>query len=87
MGEPDRGGFEAVARRVSPRLLRSAYLLTGDLHLAQDVLQRPRQKIAAQWRILDASPKAYARRIVATTTVDWWHRRQARAREATAGCG
>lgn len=81
MREPDRGEFEAFARRVSPRLLRSAYLLTGDLHLAQDVVQEALQKVAARWRTLDASPEAYARRIVATTTVDWWRRRQARARE------
>jgi hypothetical protein len=68
MREPDRGEFEAFARRVSPRLLRSAYLLTGDLHLAQDVVQEALQKVAARWRTLDASPEAYARRIVATTT-------------------
>ncbi len=56
-------------------LLRSAYLLTGDMHRAQDLVQEALVKVALRWsRLRDGNPTAYARRIVVHDNVSWWRR-------------
>jgi DNA-directed RNA polymerase specialized sigma24 family protein len=35
----DRAGFEAFVGARTPALTRTAYLLTGDAHLAEDLVQ------------------------------------------------
>lgn len=58
-------------------LLRSAYLLTGDLHRAQDLVQEALVKVALRWtRLRDQNPTAYARRIIVRDNVSWWRRRR-----------
>ncbi|WP_104106218.1 SigE family RNA polymerase sigma factor [Nocardioides sp. 616] len=58
-------------------LLRSAYLLTGDLHRAQDLVQEALVKVALRWpKLRDGNPTAYARRIVVHDNVTWWRRRR-----------
>ncbi|WP_181312949.1 SigE family RNA polymerase sigma factor [Nocardioides campestrisoli] len=58
-------------------LLRSAYLLTGDLHRAQDLVQEALVKVALRWpKLRDGNPTAYARRIVVHDNVSWWRRRR-----------
>jgi RNA polymerase sigma-70 factor (sigma-E family) len=61
-----------VARRRA--LLRSAWLLTGDWHLAEDLVQTALAKAYLAWRRMDA-PDAYVRRVLMTTYVTWWRRR------------
>lgn len=47
------------------RLLRAAYLLTGDLHRAEDLLQEALVKLAGRWdRVRDGNPDASVRTIV-----------------------
>ncbi len=61
------------------QLLRSAYLLTGDLHRAQDLVQEALVKVALRWsRLRTGNPTAYARRILVHDNVSWWrrHRRE-----------
>lgn len=56
-------------------LLRTAYLLTGDLHRAEDLVQDALVKVAARWdRLVSGDPDAYARRIIARTNISWWRR-------------
>ena len=44
------------------QLLRSAYLLTGDLQRAQDLVQEALVKVALRWpRLRSGNPAAYAR--------------------------
>ena len=58
-------------------LLRSAFLLTGDLHRAQDLVQEALVKVALRWhRLRDQNPTAYARQIVVRDNVTWWRRRR-----------
>ncbi|MEV0629872.1 SigE family RNA polymerase sigma factor [Nonomuraea wenchangensis] len=48
----------------SDRLIRLAYLLTGDQHAAEDLLQTALAKTAGHWRRIRDSPEAYVRRVM-----------------------
>ncbi|HET7195007.1 MAG TPA: SigE family RNA polymerase sigma factor [Nocardioides sp.] len=62
-----------VAR--SPALLRTAYLLTRDVQLAEDLLQTALTKAWFSWTRIDGDPEPYVRRILINTSVSWWRRR------------
>ena len=64
---------EYVAAR-GPTLLRSAVLLTGDRHLAEDLLQTALIRVHGRWDRI-AEPDAYVRRVLVTTYLNWWRRR------------
>jgi RNA polymerase sigma-70 factor (sigma-E family) len=73
----DEQEFTEWAAGCQRSLLRSAYLLTGDLHRAQDLVQEALVKVALRWsRLRDGNPTAYARRIVVHDNVSWWRRRR-----------
>lgn len=56
-------------------LLRSATLITGDPHTAQDLLQDALIKLAARWeRVSEGSPDAYVRRIMFHDNISRWRR-------------
>jgi RNA polymerase sigma-70 factor (sigma-E family) len=71
-----RGGdFEEFVAARGPRLLRTAWLLTGDAHLAEDLLQTALAKAWPKWaRIAQGHPEAYIRKILVTTHTGWWRR-------------
>lgn len=72
----DEQEFTAWAVGVERRLLRSAYLLTGDLHRSEDLVQEALVKVAMRWdRLRDGNPTAYARTIVVRDHISWWRRR------------
>jgi RNA polymerase sigma-70 factor (sigma-E family) len=84
MQEPVGFG-EFVAAR-SPALLRSAWLLTGDEALAEDLVQAALARVWPRWdRIYrtDSSLEAYVRKVMVTTYANWW-RRKWRAEQPTA---
>lgn len=56
--------FEAFVGRGSSRLLRSAFLLTGDRDLAQDLLQAVLIRTARRWEAASRAPDAYAHRVL-----------------------
>ncbi len=62
--EPD--GLREFVTDVSPALLRSAYLLTGDLASAEDLVQGALVKTWRHWAKVQAAgqPEAYVRRIL-----------------------
>lgn len=68
--------FEDWVRMSSPRLRRLAYLLTGDLHEAEDLLQSAYAKVLPRWRKISTydSPEAYMRRVMANLKTSWWRR-------------
>ena len=70
----DRDGFDEWVSAAAPRLHRTAYLLTGDWALAQDLVQHA---CAATWPRFASlqSPDAYARTVIARTASSWWRRR------------
>ncbi|MDN4173280.1 SigE family RNA polymerase sigma factor [Nocardioides sp. SOB77] len=77
MDEAELLGFTEWMVGCERALLRSAYLLTGDLHRAQDLVQEALVKVALRWpRLRDGDPLAYARRVVARDHVSWWRRRR-----------
>jgi RNA polymerase sigma-70 factor (sigma-E family) len=67
---------EFVAAR-GPALERFAYVLAGDAHLAQDLVQTALLKAYRRWPWVSRveQPDAYVRRIVTTSYVDWRRRR------------
>jgi RNA polymerase sigma-70 factor (sigma-E family) len=69
--------FHAYVTARSPALLRTAYLLTGDRGLGEDLLQTVLAKVYVGWpRIRDKGAlDAYVRQAMATTQTSWWRRR------------
>ena len=59
-------GFEAYVAAKGQSLLRFAFVLTGNHHLAEDIVQEVLARMHARWRRLDRtdSPDAYVRREV-----------------------
>jgi RNA polymerase sigma-70 factor (sigma-E family) len=72
----DDDDFREFVRARSPALSRAAFLLTGDHHLAQDLLQTVLATTYQHWRrIRSGSPEAYVRRAMHNTHISWWRRR------------
>jgi RNA polymerase sigma-70 factor (sigma-E family) len=69
--------FDEFVSRGSARLLRSAYLLTGDRAHAEDLLQVALVRTARRWEQARAAPAAYAHRVLINLVHDR-HRRLAR---------
>jgi RNA polymerase sigma-70 factor (sigma-E family) len=67
--------FEEFVVARSERLLRTAYLLTRDHALAEDLLQTALAKAWASWHRIEADPESYVRRILVNTFSTWWRRR------------
>ena len=65
---------EFVAAR-SSRLLRTAYLLTRDHALAEDLLQTALTKAWFAWSRIESDPEPYVRKILVNTFASWWRRR------------
>lgn len=65
---------EFVAAR-SDALLRTAYLLTRDHGLAEDLLQSSLTKAWFAWGRIDGRAESYVRRILVTTYASWWRRK------------
>jgi RNA polymerase sigma-70 factor (sigma-E family) len=75
MGDYD--GFREFAAARGPALSRSAYLLTGDHQLAEDLLQAALTRCVAHWdRIADGNPEAYVRRSMINLRTSWWRKRR-----------
>ncbi|GAA1503344.1 SigE family RNA polymerase sigma factor [Dactylosporangium maewongense] len=76
--EPDEHDFEAFYRARTPALLRTAYLLTGDRHLAEDLVQDALARTHRAWRRLrdGGNPEAYARQVMYHLQVSRWRRRR-----------
>jgi RNA polymerase sigma-70 factor (sigma-E family) len=76
MGQPeDRGEFDQFVVAASPRLLRSAFLLTHEWGGAEDLLQTALVKAWFAWARVRGNPEPYVRKIMYNTYVSWWRRR------------
>jgi len=71
----ERIDFDEFVAARSSGLLRTAYLLTRDHALAEDLLQTALAKAWFAWSRIETSPEAYVRRILVTTYASWWRRR------------
>jgi RNA polymerase sigma-70 factor (sigma-E family) len=79
----DEAGFAEFVAGRQATLSRTAYLLTGDHHLAQDLVQAALLQAARHWRRIHTSPEAYVRRAMYHQNISWWRRR--RVAETTLG--
>ncbi len=71
-----RPGFEEYVTARSGPLLRFAYLLCGDRHLAEDLVQEVLVKAHRRWSALEAdNPDSYLKRALVRTHISWLRRR------------
>ncbi|TDC52297.1 SigE family RNA polymerase sigma factor [Jiangella ureilytica] len=77
-------GFDEFVAGWSARLLRSAYLLTGDRGLAEDLVQDVYERLYVAWpRVAD--PAAYAHRALTRQAINRWRLRSRRPQESAFG--
>ncbi|MDQ1712540.1 MAG: hypothetical protein QOE45_1990 [Frankiaceae bacterium] len=71
--------FTAFVRERGPALTRTAFFLTGDRHLAEDLVQTALAQTYVHWsRIRDLDQvEAYTRRVLVNANAAWWRRRSA----------
>ncbi len=75
VGQSTDGFSEFVAAR-GDALWRSAWLLTGEHQLAEDLVQTALAKSWRRWPQIGADGfEAYVRRVMYTTYVSWWRRK------------
>ncbi|MFJ1804318.1 SigE family RNA polymerase sigma factor [Streptomyces sp. NPDC088180] len=72
---PGNGFTEFVAQR-SGALFRTAYALTGDVHVAEDLVQEALERACRHWRKVEVadSPEAYVRKVLVNLANDRWRR-------------
>jgi len=71
-------GFREFVLARGPALSRTAYLLTGDHQLAEDLLQQALTRTAVHWPRVFAggNPEGYVRRAMVNERTSWWRRRR-----------
>jgi RNA polymerase sigma-70 factor (sigma-E family) len=72
----DQDGFDAFVAARLGALSRTAYLLTGDHHLAEDLVQTTLFRAAKAWHRIDGDPEPYVRRILHHENISTWRRRR-----------
>lgn len=69
-------GLRGFVHARGPALSRTAFLLTGDRHAAEDLVQETYAETVRRWRSIDgADPEPYVRRILYSRFVDGLRRR------------
>jgi RNA polymerase sigma-70 factor (sigma-E family) len=70
--------FAAYVAASGPRLKRLAFLLTGEMDSAEDLLQTAYAKVLPRWNRIGGydDPDAYLRRVMVNTRTSAWRRRK-----------
>lgn len=76
MNREARESFTAFVSARSGALIRTAYVLAGDQHAAEDLLQSALAKTAARWGHVRGNPEGYVRRAMYNEQVTRWRRRR-----------
>ena len=77
MRRADENAFADFVRGVSPRLLTTAWMLSGDPHVAEELVQEALARVYVRWtRVSPDRPAAYARRVLVNLHTDRWRRRR-----------
>ncbi len=72
---PGRADFDEFVAARSTALLRTAYLLTHDHGLAEDLLQTALTKSWFAWGRITGNPEPYVRKVLVNTFASWWRRK------------
>lgn len=69
--------FVDFVQAASPKLLTTAWMLTGDPGAAEELVQETLERVYVRWgRLRSGSPAAYARRVLTNLHTDTWRRRR-----------
>ena len=75
MGTDEReADFTDYVRARQRHFARFAYLLTGDPHSAEDLVQSAFAKVYRKWDSIHGSPDAYVRQTIINEHNSWWRR-------------
>lgn len=69
-------GFTEYVLARQAALLRTAYLLTGSTHDAEDLVQVTLTKVVPHWSRISEDPEPYVRATMVRTNVSRWRRRR-----------
>ena len=75
-GETSEEQFDAYVHARVGALSRTAFLLTGDHQLAEDLVQTTLFKAAKAWHRIEGDPDPYVRRVMANENISGWRRRR-----------
>lgn len=76
MESTDEEAFNDFVATRAAALMRTAYLLTGDGPMAEDLLQTTLFNAARRWRTIRTSPEAYVRRAMYHENISRWRARR-----------
>jgi RNA polymerase sigma-70 factor (sigma-E family) len=70
-------GFRDYAAARQRALLRTARMLTGNQHTAEDLVQATLERVWPRWQRVarDGDPDAYVRKVMVNTYASWWQRK------------
>lgn len=74
----DRAGFTQYVTIRQPAWTRTAYLLTGDHHLAEDLTATALLAAARQWSKIHTDPDPYVRRCLVNARISAWRKHKGR---------
>lgn len=75
MRQEAEDSFVEFATGAKPWLLTTAWMLTGDPHAAEDLVQETLVRLYLKWgRVGHQQPAAYARKVLANLHTDRWRR-------------
>lgn len=75
MRREQEDAFVEFATGAKPWLLTTAWMLTGDRHVSEDLVQETLVRVYVHWgRAARQQPAAYARRVLANLHTDRWRR-------------
>ncbi|MFE4632969.1 SigE family RNA polymerase sigma factor [Streptomyces sp. NPDC056773] len=80
MRTADVPAFTAFVQARSSALFRTALLITGERHVADDLVQSTLEQVCRHWRKVRSAdaPEAYARRILVNLANDRWRKLRGR---------
>lgn len=86
MAARDRAAFAEFVTARSTALHRAAYLMVGDVGLAQDLVQEALTKTYVAWPRLRevGNAEAYTRKVITNTAITWFRRKGWHGERATA---
>lgn len=85
MATRDKAAFAEFVTARSGALHRAAYLMVGDVELAQDLVQEALTKTYVAWpRLREAgNAEAYTRKVITNTAISWFRKKSWKGEGAT----